>query len=80
MCSPEVSKSYMYEVAAIERPTHTAALSGAVAKQILDVTTVIANGRSSAIAAATLLLAKAGTAFDPQRTDWIVRKVVGDNA
>jgi len=69
----------IYEVAAIERPTVAALEQGKVARLILAPTAVIANGRSSAIVAASRLIDPA-TTFDDQRTDWIVRRFVGDNA
>jgi hypothetical protein len=67
---------YLYEVAAIERPTQAAAEQGELAKVVLAPTTVLANGRSAAIAAAAALIK---TTYEPQRTTWIVRKFVGDN-
>lgn len=75
----ETSKSVgIYEVAAIERPTHEAALAGAVARLILPPTAIIANGRSSALIEAATKV-PTGTEFEPQRTDWIVRRFRGDS-
>ena len=72
----------IYEVAAIERPTAVAAEAGAVARLILPPTSVIANGRSAAISAATRILLSRTTPveFDDQRVTWMVRRFKGDNA
>ena len=72
----------IYEVAAIERPTVHAAEAGETARLILAPTSVIANGRSAAISAATRILLTSTTPveFDEQRVTWMVRRFKGDNA
>lgn len=71
---------YLYEVTAIEEPTIRAAEGGALPKVVVPITSVLASGRSSAIAAATIAAGLTATTFKPTQTRWIARKVVGDNA
>jgi hypothetical protein len=70
----------LYEVSALKRPTVLAAQGGAVSEVILPPTTVVASGRSSAIAIAARKIASTVTDTDLQRVDWMVRRFKGDNA
>ena len=73
-----MDNQYLYQVSAIERPTVAALEQGATARVILPPTTVIANGKDAAIAAAAFGLPKE-TKWNPQLTTWIAQKFVGDS-